>query len=714
MTATSQCVAVQPNPGHAPGEPVAGLTVRAGQALPYGASPVDGGVNFSIHSKTATAMTLVLFHRGAAEPFAELSFPEQFRIGGVYAMTVLGVDPTEIEYGYRAAGPYRPAAGDRFDPSRILTDPYAKALGGREEWGQQPGTQERYPYRARVVSDVYDWAGDRPLRLPLEDLVIYEVHVRGFTRHPSSGVRSPGTFAGLLEKIPYLRSLGVNCIELMPIFEFDECDNYRSDPSTGDRLYNYWGYNPVGFFAPKASYAASARTGGQVTELKNLVKHLHQAGIEVMLDVVFNHTAEGNERGPTISFRGLDNRTYYMLTPEGEYLNFSGTGNTFNCNDPVARAFVLDCLRHWVTDYHIDGFRFDLASILVRAPDGTPLPNPPLLEAIAADPVLRDAKLVAEAWDAGGLYQVGSFPDYHRWSEWNGRYRDSVRRFLRSDHGASGELATHLVGSPDLYARRGPAASINFVTAHDGFTLHDVFAYNAKHNESNGEDNRDGQDENLSWNCGHEGPTDDPEILSLRGRQIRNALLLLLTSHGVPMLVAGDEMARSQRGNNNAYCQDNEVSWVDWELAESNADLVAFTSNAIAFRRAHRALRPAHHVYGEVDGAGPPDVSWHGEQASLPDWSQDRLLVAVMFRATGTGAEGDDIVYLAANGHWEQVDLELPELPAGLAWGRFADTSAPPPLDACVPGREAVLAEQSKLAVGPRSVVVLTALREQE
>jgi len=425
-----------------------------------------------------------------------------------------------------------------------------------------------------------------------------------------------------------------------------------------------------------------------------------------MLDVVFNHTAEGNELGPTISFRGLDNNTYYMLTPDGGYLNFSGTGNTFNCNDPVVRGFVLDCLRYWVTEFHIDGFRFDLASILGRAPDGTPLANPPLLEAIAADPVLRDTKLVAEAWDAGGLYQVGTFPDYCRWSEWNGRYRDAVRRFLRGDPGTAGELATRLVGSPDLYRCRGPIASVNFVSAHDGFTLHDLFSYNYKHNEANGEDNRDGESENLSWNSGHEGPTDDRQILALRARQVRNALLLLLTSHGVPMLAAGDEMGRTQDGNNNAYCQDNAVSWLDWGLLDREADLVAFTRNAIAFRKAHPALRPAHHVTGDPDGAGLPDVSWHGERAGEPEWTVPRPLVAVMVRDPETG----DTVYVVANGHWEPAELELPELPPGLVWCRFADTSAAPPYDACVPGREPALPDQQlKLPVGPRSVVVLTA-----
>jgi isoamylase len=418
---------------------------------------------------------------------------------------------------------------------------------------------------------------------------------------------------------------------------------------------------------------------------------LHRAGIQVVLDVVFNHTAEGDDRGPTISFRGLDNRSYYILTPDGRYQNFSGTGNTFNCNDPMARAFIVDCLRHWVTEFHVDGFRFDLAAILGRGPDGTPLANPPLIEAIAGDPVLRDTTLIAEAWDAAGLYQVGSF--HSRWSEWNGRYRDAVRRFLKGDPGATGELAERMLGSPDLYRDRRPVASVNFVTAHDGFTLWDLVSYNSKHNEENGEGNRDGEDANHSWNCGHEGVTDDPEVLALRERQVRNALLLLMSSHGIPMVTAGDEFGRTQRGNNNAYCQDSELSWLDWTLADQNADLVRFTKNVIAFRQAHPALRRDEHASGD-------DVSWHGTAAWEPDWSQGSRLVAMMTRC------GDDVVYLAANSHWLQNTLELPEPPEGRYWCQFADTYTG---SACAPGQEQVLADQSKLIVGPRSVVVLTA-----
>ncbi|MEU1289229.1 alpha-amylase family glycosyl hydrolase [Kitasatospora sp. NPDC005856] len=671
----------------------AGLTVGPGRPLPYGARRVPGGISFSVPSNGAGAVTLVLFRPGAELPFAELPFPERYRVGGVYAMTVLGLDPDAVEYGYRAAGPAGAAGAGRFDPTRILADPYARALGGREEWGT-PNRQGRlYPYRAQVPDTAFDWEDDRPPRLAPADLVVYEAHVRGFTRHPSSGVRAPGTFAGLTEKIPYLRELGVNCLELLPVFEFDESDNVRSDPRAGRPLYNYWGYSTVGFFAPKASYAS----GEAVRELKELVKQLHRSGIELVLDVVFNHTAEGDERGPTISFRGLDDSAYYMLTPEGGYRNLSGTGNTFNANDPLARAFVLDCLRYWVTEYHVDGFRFDLASVLVRAPDGTPLENPPLLEAIAADPVLRDTKLIAEAWDAAGLYQVGSFPDQRgRWAEWNGRYRDTVRRFLKGDEGAAGELADRMLGSPDLYPRRGPLASVNFVTAHDGFTLHDLVSYNEKHNEANGEGNRDGESVNHSWNCGREGPTDDPEVLALRSRQVRNALLLLLTGHGVPMLSAGDESGRTLHGNNNAYCHD-ELSWIDWESAERNAELTRFVRQLIAFRRAHPALRRARH-------ATSVEATRDGVRPGEPDRSEGNRLLALTLR------EGTDVVHLAANAHWEPVELRLPEPPEGSRWARFADTSAAAPYDVCVPGEEQPLADQRRITVGPRSAGLLVAI----
>ncbi|QFZ21692.1 glycogen debranching protein GlgX [Saccharothrix syringae] len=667
-----------------------GFEVRAGRPLPFGSTPVPGGVNFSVPSNDATAVTLVLFRRGEPEVLAELPFPGDFRVGGAWAMTVLGVDPDEVDYGYRVDGPFDPRAGHRFDPAAVLVDPYAKLLAGAEEWGVRPVRYEPTAWRSRVVRDGFDWGDDRRPGIAPEDLVVYEAHVRGFTRHPNSGVAHPGTYAGLAEKIPYLVELGVNCVELMPVFEFDEFTGSRHDPGSDTWWYNYWGYSTVGFFAPKASYAAGP---SPVDELKSLVRQLHAAGIEVVLDVVFNHTAEGDEHGPTISFRGLDNRAYYMLTPDGGYHNFSGTGNTVNCNDPVVRGFVLDCLRYWAAEYRVDGFRFDLAAILSRGPDGAVLANPPLVEALARDPVLRDCKLVAEAWDAAGLYQVGSFPGHRRFAEWNGRYRDALRRFLKGDEGVAGELATRFVGSPDLYGDREPAASVNFATAHDGFTLADLVAYNDKHNEANGEGNRDGDDGNHSWNGGVEGPTDDPAVLALRERQVRNALLLLFTSQGVPMLPAGDEVGRTQHGNNNAYCHDSELSWFDWDLVKRNEELLEFTRRVIAFRAAHPALRRRGHL------VGGRDVTWHGVRVGEPDWSAGGRLLAAAVRC------GDDHVYVAANAHWEGVEVALPDLP----WALFADTWAGVVRE---PGREAPLTDRSRRWVGPRSVVVLTALGE--
>jgi isoamylase len=672
-----------------------GYGVRAGSPLPFGATPVPGGINFSVYSDGATRMWLVLFEPRASEPLAELEFPAEFRIGSVYAMTVFGLDDERLEYGFRADGPFDPEHGDRFDPSHVLTDPYARLVSGREVWNAPPDRARLCPYRSRLVVDDFDWDDDAPLRIPIEDLVVYELHVRGFTRHPSSGVSAPGTYAGLREKIPYLKELGINCVELMPVFEFDECDNPRTDPATGKPLLDYWGYNTVAFFAPKAGYAATGRFGMQADEFKALVRELHSAGIEVLLDVVFNHTAEGNEQGPTISFRGLDNATYYMLTPSGDYYNFSGTGNTVNCNHPVVRDFVLNCLRHWVAQYHIDGFRFDLAAILDRAPDGTPLANPPLLEQLAHDPVLRGCKLIAEAWDAAGLYQVGSFPAYGRWAEWNGKYRDTVRRFLKGDPGTVGELATRIVGSPDLYTGRGATASVNFVTAHDGFTLHDLVSYNDKHNEANGEGNADGANDNNSWNCGAEGPTDDREILRLRMRQMKNAFTILLTSQGVPMLLAGDEIARTQLGNNNTYCQDNELSWIDWSLRETNAELYRFVRCLIAFRHAHPLLRSATHP--------TRGVGWHGVRAVEPDWSETSRLVAF------SRSVADQEIYVAMNSHWEPHELQLPQPPPGAAWYLVADTAAQAPHDIHEPGHETPLTASGHYRIAARSTVILLA-----
>lgn len=684
--------------------------LRPGKPLPFGAMLVPGGVNFSIFSRHATACTLVLFEKGESQPIVEIPFPDEFRIGNVYAMVVFGLDIEQIEYGYRMDGPYQPEIGHRFDPTKILLDPYAKAIGGRDVWGEPPNWDDIYQHRGRIIYDDFDWSGDRSLEIPIEDLVIYEMHVRGFTRHPSSGVKQPGTFAAIRDKIPYLKELGVNCVELLPIFEFDEFEHSRPHPDTGQMLMNYWGYSTIGFFAPKAGYAATGKLGMEVDELKALVRELHKNGIEVILDVVYNHTAEGNERGPYISFRGLDNQTYYILTADGYYYNFSGTGNTLNCNNPIVRNMVLDSLRYWASEYHIDGFRFDLAAILGRDPFGAPMPNPPLLETLAFDPVLAKCKLIAEAWDAGGLYQVGSFPAYGRWAEWNGKYRDDIRRFIKGDANMIGAAAQRLQGSPDLYAWRGANATINFITCHDGFTLYDLVAYNDKHNEANGEDNRDGGNDNHSWNCGVEGPTDDPEINALRMRQIKNAFVLLLMSQGVPMILMGDEVGRTQHGNNNTYCHDTELNWLDWSLTEQHADLLQFVKHCIAFRHAHPVLRNAdHHRNADYVGSGYADITWHGVKAWNADWGEYSRTIAFML--CGKHAKGgtveDTMLYMAINMYWEGLTFEIPALPAGMRWHCFANTGAPPPNDSCAPGTEPVLEDQQHIFLTGRSIVIL-------
>jgi isoamylase len=684
--------------------------LRAGRLLPFGATQVEGGVNFSISSRHAGSCTLVLFKKRQSEPMAEIPFPDEFRIGNVFAMVVFGLDYENIEYGFRMDGPYDPRAGHRFDRTKILLDPYAKVIGGRDVWGMEVNWNDIYQHRGRIVFDDFDWADDRPLEIPIEDLIIYEAHVRGFTRHPSSGVKHPGTFAGIREKLPYLKELGINCIELMPIFEFDEFENSRRHPETGELLLNYWGYSQVGFFAPKAAYAATGKFSMQVDELKALIQDLHNNGIEVFLDVVFNHTAEGNENGPTISFRGIDNQSYYMLTPEGYYYNFSGTGNTLNCNNPMVRNMVLDCLRYWAAEYHIDGFRFDLASILGRDTSGAPLSNPPLLENLAFDPILAKCKLIAEAWDAGGMYQVGSFPSYGRWAEWNGKYRDAIRKFLKGDMGQIGEMAQRIQGSPDLYGWRGPTASINFITAHDGFTLADLVSYNHKHNEANRENNNDGSNDNDSWNCGWEGPTNDLAIQALRCRQIKNAVTILMVSQGVPMILMGDEIGRTQRGNNNAYCHDNELSWMDWTLLKANAGLFRFFKNCIAFRKAHAVLRNRTHLRNQdYVGSGYPDISWHGVRAWQPDWSGSCRTLAFLLcgKHANNGKTQDNYIYVAMNMYWEAQLVELPKLPLGMQWHVFANTIATAPEDIWEPGREPLLKDPQQFHMGPRSVVIL-------
>ena len=672
---------------------ISGFEVRPGFYDINGATAIPGGVNFTVHSRGATSVELLLFHREQDEPFAVLPFPEHYRIGNVYSMIVFKLNIQEFEYAYRVDGPYEPERGLIYDKTRYLLDPYAKAVTGQSGWGKtQPHGQH---YKARVVKDDFDWGSTRNPLIPMEDLIIYELHVRGYTMDDSSNVRCPGTFAGLMEKLPYLEELGVNAVELMPIFEFDEMLDYRE--VDGQKLYNYWGYNTVSFFAPNTSYTASAEYNREGNELKRFIQACKQKGIEVYLDVVFNHTAEGNEMGPFFSFKGFDNNIYYLLTPEGCYYNFSGCGNTLNCNHPIVHQMILDCLRYWVTTYRVDGFRFDLASILGRDENGAPMVSPPLLQAMAFDPILGDVKLIAEAWDAGGLYQVGSFPAWNRWAEWNGRYRDDMRRYIKGDEGMAQAAALRLTGSKDLYdtqARRN--ASVNFLTCHDGFTLHDLYAYNGKHNEKNGWNNTDGANDNNSWNCGVEGETDDPGVNALRERMVRNAITLLMCSRGIPMFLAGDEFGNTQHGNNNAYCQDNATSWLDWSLLEKNRGLFEFFRYMIRFRKAHRVLRA-----NTNNGAcGFPDVSFHGTAPWKEEFGGHDHYVGVMF-AGWERESGPQVVYVASNAYWCELEAELPQLPASMSWHLVVSTWQEE--------QGAYLQRGNRFTIGPRSVLVFEA-----
>ncbi len=680
-----------------------GLQYRVGRVFPFGATLVeDGGVNFSIFSKEATSCTLVLYRHGAKKPFAEIPFPEEFRIGNVYTMMVFGIAIETTEYGYRFDGVYNPARGLRFDKNQVLLDPYAKSVSGRSIWGERKKAESSFVHRGQIIHEDYDWEGDKPLETPMEDLVIYEMHVRGFTKDHSSDVKYRGTYAGIVEKIPYLKSLGINCVELMPVFAFDEFE-YAHQESDGKRL-NYWGYSTLCFFAPKAGYAASGPFGMEVDEFKNLVKKLHQNGISIILDVVFNHTAEGDENGPTISYKGIDNRTYYLLAPDGAYVNYSGCGNTMNCNKAVVRNHILDCLRYWVASCHVDGFRFDLASILTRDKQGNPMVSPPLIDTLAHDAVLGSTKLIAEAWDAGGLYQVGNFPSWHRWSEWNGKYRDCLRKFVKGDAGCAPELYSRIAGSADLYSQRGPAASINFITCHDGFTMYDLVSYNEKHNEANGEDNRDGTNCNDSWNCGAEGDTNNPEILALRLRQIRNFQTLLLTSRGVPMLLSGDEFANTQYGNNNAYCQDNEISWLNWARLNEHQNLHTYVQTLIALRAAHPVLR-ASCFDSEKNGTGYPELSFHSTTPWELDLNAPALTFAVLYAEDHVkyGTKKDSFLYIMVNAHWEESTFTLPTLPKGLKWHLACDSKG-----ICNPaGKETILKVPAQFTLGPRETAVL-------
>lgn len=651
-----------------PFDNICGYDVRPGFYDINGATAIPGGVNFTVHSNHATSCELLLFHRKEDIPYAVLKFPDHYRIGNVYSMIVFKLNIEEFEYAYRVDGPYDPANGLIFDSRKNLLDPYAKAVTGQSVWGVKK-TQRDF-YKARVVKDDFDWGDFVCPNIPMEDLIIYELHVRGFSMADGSLHAKPGTFAALMEKIPYLKKLGINAVELMPIFEFDETGSLRT--YNGQELMDYWGYNTVSFFAPNTSYCSSVEYNREGTELKQLIKTLHENGIEVILDVVFNHTAEGNEQGLFFSFKGFDNNIYYMLKPNGEYYNYSGCGNTLNCNHPIVQRMILDCLRYWVTTYRVDGFRFDLATILGRNEDGSPMKKPPLIQSLAFDPILGDTKLIAEAWDAGGLYQVGSFPSWNRFAEWNGRYRDDVRSFLKGDNDTAANAALRIIGSVDLYdpKTRGHDASINFITCHDGFTLHDLYAYNEKHNEANGWNNTDGNNNNYSWNCGVEGKTMDPAILTLRRRMVKNACAVLLCSRGTPMFLAGDEFGNSQHGNNNAYCQDNMISWLDWSLPEKNKDLFAFFSFMIDFRKKHTIIRKN----TSSCFLGFPPVSLHESEAWNDHYNWDSHVIGVMYAGKNEETGDDDIVFLSINAYWEIVPQHLPELPKPMCWETVVDT----------------------------------------
>lgn len=660
------------NTGLLPLDVVEGFKIRPGFFRMYGACVASNGVSFTINSHGATRCTLLLFKPQAPKPYARIPFPDSYRIGDTYSMLVFDIKPDEFEYAFSFDGPYEPAKGLLFNEENVLLDPYSRAVTGQRKWGEKPEGGKDFEYRARVVKSSFDWGNIKQLEQPFEDLVIYETHVRGYTKDKSSGVSAPGTFAGLKDKIPYLKDLGINAVELMPIFEFDEMESARV--VDGVQLYNYWGYNTVSFFAPNTSYAFNEEHNHEGDELKSLIKALKENGIEVILDVVFNHTAEGNEMGPCFSFKGIDNNVYYMLTPDAHYYNFSGCGNVMNCNHPVVRNFIIDCLRHWAIEYRVDGFRFDLASILGRDQNGAPMANPPILESLAFDPVLGKMKLIAEAWDAGGLYQVGSFPSWNRWAEWNGRYRDDMRSFLKGDDGMAGNAITRITGSRDLYSpeSRGHKASVNFMTCHDGFTLYDLYSYNEKHNEKNGWNNTDGDNNGHSWNCGAEGETDDPNVNGLRRRLIKNAFAALLCSRGSAMFFAGDEFCNTQFGNNNAYCQDNIISWLDWSRLEEFKEIHDFVRHMIQFRKEHPILRKM----TKPSSCQFPEISVHNGTPFNASTDYKTKLIGIMYAGRNEEDTEDDIVFYCMNAYWEPLVMQLPVLPNGKHWHVDTNTNA--------------------------------------
>ncbi|MHC6201938.1 glycogen debranching protein GlgX [Breznakiellaceae bacterium SP9] len=709
--------------------------VYLGKALPLGADLSEGGVNFSLFSRNSTAVSLVLFETDAPDsPYEEVVLDaHKNKTGDIWHCFIPRLKAGAL-YLYKVDGPYMPERGLRFNSHKALLDPYAKAIhpvsGNDALWDfkealaynfEEKSQDLSYSYKSNltsqarcvVVDDTFEWQGDIPLNYPLRFSVLYETHVRGLTQHPNSGVEHRGTYLGLTEKIPFLKQLGITSVELLPIQEFNENELARSNPRTTEPLVNYWGYSTAAFFAPKASYAWDKSCGGQVREFKTMVRDLHKAGIELILDIVFNHTAEGNELGPTLSFRGIDNSIYYMLDENKRYYkNYSGCGNTMNCNHPVVRAFIIDCLRYWVTEMHVDGFRFDLGSILGRDQTGKLMENPPTLELIAEDPILSSTKIIAEAWDAGGAYQVGWFPG-GRWAEWNDRFRDDVRRFWRGDGRMTRHLATRLSGSSDLYLRDGrkPFHSINFITSHDGFTLKDLVSYTRKHNEDNGEDNRDGSDNNNSDNYGVEGPTTDPVIERFRLRQLKNFITTMMISLGTPMLLGGDELGRSQNGNNNAYCQDNEISWYDWSLLKHNEELFRYTRDIIAFRLRHQGfLRPEFYTGRDGSYNGIPDISWFDHNGETPDWNDLDPYLALRMdgsRADIKADRDDNDFFIMLNGGQKRCLFTVCPPLEGKLWVRAVDTSIPSPGDILGPGAEVPLFFPNRYLLNDHSMVIL-------
>ena len=708
------------------------IKVHPGRPMPYGATPVRDGINFSVFSRNGTSVILDIFKKPEdSEPYFSYEFdPVVNRTGDMWHVRLEGVE-TGALYLYRVDGPFAPENGHRFNKNHYLLDPYAKALTDMSIFANLPKDyaapidkldvefgkrrSARHFPKCIVIDDAdFDWQGDQPLNYKLKNCVLYETHLKGFTASPTSAVAHPGTYRGMTEKIPYLKSLGITSVELMPIQEFDEFENANTNPRTGKRLKNHWGYSTISFFAPKTSYAADRTPGGAVREFKEMVREMHKNGLEVILDIVFNHTAEGNEHGLTLNFRGFDNSIYYILEDKHKqyYKNFSGCGNTVNCNHPVVRSFIIDCLRYWVIEMHVDGFRFDLASILGRDRNGNLIKEPPVLERIAEDPILGRTKIIAEAWDAGGAYQVGTFPG-GRWAEWNDRFRDEIRRFWRGDDFLCTAAATRMTGSADLYQDDGrkPYHSVNFITSHDGFTLNDLVSYNGKHNEENGEHNRDGSDNNSSYNYGYEGPTANKTIEGIRTRQVKNMLLTLLLSQGTPMLLSGDEFRRTQGGNNNAYCQDNELSWLNWTNQETYAEIVTFLRKAIHTRLTHPVFRRPDFFEGQDHSANLlPDITWFASDGKTPDWSQLNHFLA--FRLDGSKAEifadrDDNDFFIMCNTGATDMTVKTPSLNKGKKWYRFIDTSVPAPNDFTDHGSEELLEEQKTYILPARTMAVL-------